>query len=247
MKKIAIVASGLLWATGIFADGVSSQEIVGYQTIPLKAGFNMITPTFTDAGTKDATYDIQNIKISDENGTYGWGAEQIQIVDENGNVSATYTWMSPDASGYEKAAWCDDSATPVARKLKQGLAFLLYTESAGVATVSGAVASGEKFATTLSTGFNGIGNASPVDVDIQKIIISDKDGTYGWGAEQIQIVDVNGNVSATYTWMSPDASGYEKAAWCDDSATPVKESIKAGSGFLLYTEGEGTVEVPTAL
>ena len=245
MKKIAIVASGLLWATGIFADGVSSQEIVGYQTIPLKAGFNMITPTFTDAGTNDATYDIQNIKISDESGIYGGGAEQIQIIGEDGNVKATYTWWGADTTG-NVAAWCDDTLTPATISLKQGDAFLLYTEGVGSVTVSGAVAEGGTYTIALRSGFNGIGNASPVVTDIQQIKLSDKSETYGGGAEQIQVVGEDGNVSATYTWWGSDTTG-DVAAWCDDTLTPVTVPIEPGMGFLLYTESKGSAEIPTAL
>ena len=91
----------------------------------------MITPTFTDAGTSDGTYDIQKVKISDEAGSYGFGSEQIQVVGTDGNVSATYTWLSKDISGAEKDAWCNDSMTPVSKTIDPGEGFLLYTEAEG--------------------------------------------------------------------------------------------------------------------
>ena len=119
-----------------------TESIVGYQTMNLKAGFNMITPTFTDAGTSDGTYDIQKVKISDEAGSYGFGSEQIQVVGTDGNVSATYTWFSKDISGAEEDAWCDDSLTPVTYPIARGEAFLLYAEAEGSVTVSGAVSVG---------------------------------------------------------------------------------------------------------
>ena len=228
---------------------IESQNVVGYQSIELKAGFNMITPTFIGASAKDSSYDIQNIKLQDECDSYGYGTESIQIIDVDGNVSATYTWLSKEASGAEKDAWCDDSMTPVSVPLSQGQAFLLYTESEGLATVSGTVASSndKNFFVALLSGFNGIGNASPVGTDIQTIRLSDENDSYGYGTESIQIIDIDGNVSATYTWLSKEASGAEKDAWCDDSMTPVQKTIKSGEGFLLYTEGEGVVELPTAL
>ena len=226
-----------------------AESIVGYQTMNLKAGFNMITPTFTDAGTSDGTYDIQKVKISDEAGSYGFGSEQIQVLGTDGNVSATYTWFSKDISGADEDAWCDDSMTPVTYPITRGEAFLLYTEAEGLATVSGAVSVGveQSEAAALLSGFNGIGNASPIETNIQKIKISDEGGSYGFGSEQIQIVGTDGNVNATYTWFSKDISGAEEDAWCDDSLTPVTKTFKPGEGFLLYTEAEGTVELPTAL
>ena len=209
----------------------------------------MITPTFTDAGTSDGTYDIQKVKISDEAGSYGFGSEQIQVVGADGNVSATYTWFSKDISGADEDAWCDDSMTPVTYPIARGEAFLLYTEAEGLVTVSGAVSVGVELseAAALLSGFNGIGNASPIATDIQKIKISDEAGSYGFGSEQIQIVGTDGNVNATYTWFSKDISGAKEDAWCDDSLTPVTKTFKPGEGFLLYTEAEGTVELPTAL
>ena len=230
----------------MFADGVSSQEIVGYQTIPLKAGFNMITPTFKSTGATDATYDIQDIKISNADGDFGQGAESIQVIDGTGNVSAMYTWWSKDVTGLDKDAWCNDDLKEVTIPLKQGQAFLLYTESDGVAVVSGCVAEGG-FDMTLANGFNGIGNATPIASDIQKIVIKDADGTYGQGAESVQIIGTDGNVSAMYTWWSKDITGLDKDAWCDDDLKEVKLSIEPGVGFLLYTEGEGIVSLPTAL
>ena len=99
--------------------------------MPLKAGFNMITPTFKDTSSTQATYDIQNIKLSDDASSYGLGGEQIQLVDTEGNVAATYTWLNKDVTGTVDA-WCDDSATPVTVSIESGEGFLLYTEGEGV-------------------------------------------------------------------------------------------------------------------
>ena len=134
MNKLVLataVASALFGASYGATGAIESQNIVGYQTMNLKAGFNMITPTFTDAGTSDGTYDIQKVKISDEAGSYGFGSEQIQVVGTDGNVSATYTWLSKDISGAEKDAWCNDSMTPVSKTIDPGEGFLLYTEAEG--------------------------------------------------------------------------------------------------------------------
>lgn len=221
--------------------------MVGYQDIPLVVGFNMITPTFNEVSGGE--YSIQNVRLSDEAESYGWGTESIQIVNADGNVSATYTWTSPDMSGLEDFAWCDDSMQAVNVTIKQGQSFLLYTEGDGTATVAGAVATSTtgNYEVNLGIGFNGIGNAVPVAKNIQSIKLSDESESYGWGTESIQIVNTEGNVSATYTWTSPDMSGLETFAWCDDSMQAVDVTLQPGEGFLLYVEGEGKVTLQTAL
>ena len=219
--------------------------VVGYQTVDVTTGFNMITPSFTGVG--QTSYDLQEIKLSGE-GVLGEGAENIQVVDSDGNISATYMWISKDISGAEEDGWCDDSFSLVDVSLIQGQSVLLYTEGDGVATVSGEVATSntKTYTVTANLGFNPVGNATPVDVDIQNIKLSG-DGILGEGAENIQIVDSDGNISATYMWISKDISGAEEDGWCDDSFSLVDYTIKAGMGFLLYTEGEGAVTLPTAL
>ena len=63
-------------------------------------GYNFLIPTFTDVGAKEATYDLQNIKIVDG---YGDGyTESIEVWDETGSMTDdSYWWCTMSDCGVE--------------------------------------------------------------------------------------------------------------------------------------------------
>ena len=143
MKKIMLSAAVLaaLIGTATAATTVTSANTVGYQEISLVTGFNMITPTFLNTGATDATYDIQDIKLSDVDGNYGNnGTEQIQILDADGNVSDTYVWLNDSVTGVGDK-WCDGDLNPVENvTIQPGTGFLLAVEGEGTVKAPMAIA-----------------------------------------------------------------------------------------------------------
>lgn len=217
-----------------------NSKIVGYQTKDLVAGFNMITPSFTDVSASN--YNIQDIKLSGE-GITAAGTESIQIVDNDGNISNSYFWYTMDAMGMADG-WYDENFEIVDVKLTPGQSFLLYTEGVGCVTVSGQVAD-KNIAIPAVAGFTAAGNATPINMSIQGISLSGS-GITAAGTESIQIVDADGNISASYFWYTMDAMGMADG-WYDENFELVEKDISAGEGFLLYTEGVGSLVVPSAL
>lgn len=104
-------------------------------------------------------------------------------------------------------------------------------------TVAGAVADKEIKVSGI-VGFNMVGNASPVDIDIQEIKLGDTATEYG---DNIQIWDEGGATIANYVWVG--------GAWSEDWATPVEGvTIKAGQGFTVDIMALGTeIIIPSAL
>lgn len=97
MKKLMMMAASLTWATGVFADGISSAEIVGYYKQDLVSGnFNAAGLAFLPCEGK-TTFDL-NKDIAFENLTPGEG---------NGDGDEIRVW-NPRTSGYTTFFYYND-------------------------------------------------------------------------------------------------------------------------------------------
>jgi hypothetical protein len=213
--------------------------VVGYQTVTTEnGGFCMLTPTFENV---DATeIDLQSIKLFGDN-AQGYGLEQLQILDDGGNVSTTYTWVNGAMMGVEENYWGDDSYGKVENvTFSPGDSFILYTGNGSCSiTFSGSVKFEARPIETAAEGFMAIGNCSPVAVDLQGLKLTGENAQ-GYGLEQLQLLDKGGNVSTTYTFVNGAMMGVEENYWGDDSYGKVEDvTIEPGSGFILYT-GNGS-------
>ena len=236
MKKIAIVASGLLWATGVFADGVSSQEIVGYQTKTIKAGFTLNTPTFTDVGSDGI--DLSNFKLLNAAGD---GTEQIQVLDSNGINSTIWVWLNENA-GMEDGWYDSDSWEPISEIVTPGQGYLMNVKKDVEASISGAVKQ-DKTVLNIPAGFIVCGNSTPGDIELNKFKVLNGAGD---GTEQIQVLDSNGINTEIWVWLNENA-GMEDGWYDSDSWEPITQSIQSGSAFLINVKGETQIEIPAAI
>ncbi len=207
--------------------GLESANVVGYQNIDVVGGgFNYLTPTFLPVNGGDI--DLQDIKLDPNTATeYG---DNIQIWDEGGALLSNYIYVG--------GAWSEDWATPVEGvTIKAGSSFVIEATADTKVTFSGAVATADTTVEGVS-GFNMVGNASPVDIDIQSIKLGEGATEYG---DNIQIWDNGGALIANYIYVG--------GAWSEDWATPVENvTIKAGQGFTIEITNPGTeIILPPAL
>ena len=211
---------------------------MGYQKVTLQPGFNFVAPQFITVG--GGAINIQDVKlnVADADAT---GMDNIQILDADGNPVAQYYWF-PKAwtvSGTQ-SGWVDETGDLADVTVANGLAFLLEGADDSTVTIAGEVPTND-VATVSVAGFNFVGNATPVEVDIQdfQINVADDDAT---GLDNIQILDVNFNPVAQYYWF-PKAwtvSG-TKSGWVDESGDLAQVSIAPGQGFLFEAVDDGTV------
>ena len=96
--------------------------------------------------------------------------------------------------------------------LEPGQSILVDTADAAVITFSGQVSTGDTVVETV-TGFNFIGNNTPVALDIQDIVIT---GGTDW-ADNIQILDEGGATVSAYVYASAEQSGAAADGWLNDS------------------------------
>ena len=110
-----------------FADGVESQNVVGYQTYNLAQGYNLYTPTFVQVD--GGSINIQDMKLV---GSEGWGSDFIFVLNEEGLVTdQSYSWNCPD-NGFDTWCWVDDLTGEVADvTLEAGQGVYLYCDGDG--------------------------------------------------------------------------------------------------------------------
>ena len=222
-----------------------SSNIVGYQKVNIQSGFNFVAPQFTTIG--DTAIDLQSIRldVADADAT---GAENIQVLDADGNPVATYYWFPADWFGGEKSGWVDSETGGLAEvDLENGMSVLVEGVDDSTLTVYGEVPDGDA-ASTAVAGFNFVGNSSPATINIQdlKIDVADEDAT---GGDNIQILDADFNPIATYYWFPADWFGGEKSGWVDSETGGLADiDLAPGQGVLFESVDAGTtLTAPSAI
>ena len=224
-----------------FAEGIESQNVVGYQEISLQTGYNIFAPTFDGV---NETLDIQDIKLQNSAGD---GTDVIWVLDEGGIVTGeTYYWLSKDFTGLESDCWSADGATAMSLEITSGQGFYVYTDASDASIlVSGQVKIGE-YSESLQAGYNLTGNFSPVELSIQNVKLS---GVPGDGTDVIWVLDAGGIVTGeTYYWLSKDFTGLESDCWSADGATAMEKVLQPGEGLYLYTDSTtATISLPAVI
>lgn len=220
--------------------------MVGYQTkSDTVQGFNFYAPQF-QAVNSTAGVNIQDIKLDFGEGE-STGIDNIQVLDEGGATTATYTWMPADWFGGEQDGWVDEEGNFADLTLTAGQGVLIDIVEAGTKVINAGRVADQATTLTAIQGFNFIGNNSPVAINIQDIKLDFGEGE-STGIDNIQILDEGGATTASYTWMPADWFGGEQDGWVDEDGNLADLTINAGDGFLVDIVAEGTkVILPSAL
>ena len=233
-KKMIAMAGALVCAAA-FADGISSDNVVGYQTKDTVAGFNFVIPTF--AAINGGGINIQDIKIS--NAT-DW-SDNIQVLDEGGATVASYVYATAAQSGFAADGWISEDFTSLADvTFAPGQSLLIDTAAAAVITFSGQVSTSDTVVETVA-GFNFIGNNTPNAIDIQDITIV---GATDW-SDNIQILDEGGATVASYVYATAAQSGFASDGWISEDFTSLADvDLEPGLGVLVDTAATATITIP---
>ena len=236
--------------------------MVGYQTITINPGFNLISLNF-EPMTEDGEIDIQDL-IQDKDslvaGNGSASSDQIQIWD--GEKFALYYYRAYKANNPGKftlgPCWVDINNAGVRAdvKLNRGLGVWFArpeSETAGAITLAGEVGQATKNL-PINPGFNMIGSAFPVAVSVnaEDCPIKWADcavaGNGSASSDQIQIWD--GEKFALYYYRAYKGNNPGKftlgPCWVDINNAGVKAdlTIPAGTGFWYArpeSESEGVL------
>ena len=215
----------------------------------------MKAASFETVGAADASATLADIKIAgyepydeetDEGGTSG--QFMIQFLNASGKTTAKYQWFDDDVTtGWKSAGSVVDAST-----VKLPAAGAVWVNGAGLSmTSAGAVSDADIVKTFAATGFDAVGNTTPVDVTLADLAVTgyapydeeeDEGGTSG--QFMIQFLDASGKTTAKYQWFDDDVTtGWKSSGSVVD---PTTVTIPAGTG--VWVNGAGlTLTIPTPI
>ena len=259
MKKMMLGLTAAFCAAVTFAEGVESANIVGYQnTTPVNSsGYNFIIPTFVDVGANEAVYDLNNIKIVGGDGS-GMTEMIIGYDDEACLSGVDYYWnsaadtiMGPAEDCWVTEVMGETKAENVKLPAGTGLYLMLGTEGATV-QYAGQVSASAVVVQNLVPGYNMVGNASPVEIDLNDMKIIDGDGSgmtemiIGYDDEAcLSGIDYYWNSEAD-TIMGPAEDCWVTEVMGETKAEGIKLQPGEGVYLMLGTEG-AKLSIPSAL
>jgi hypothetical protein len=247
MKKLMMTLAAALSATALMA--VTSQNVVGYNTLTFKEGYNLIGVQFEAIGAGGGTIDVQDL----------FTGVTLQGLDDDGNVhdfmyvwnnatgfyETTLYWADNEANELVKV-WIDADYNPAEYAFKPGDAFWVYTAVGGSA--AGAVTLGQVSKVdaliAINPGYNLIANPFPTPLEINGgtltvdgLVGLDDDGNvhdfmYIWN-------NATGFYETTLYWADNEANELIKV-WIDADYNPVNDVVIApNTAFWIYHNGAG--------
>ena len=218
-------------------------------------GYNFIVPTFKDVAAGTATYDLQNIKLVGANVGDGV-SDYIEIWDDAGAMTDTAYFYVTEAAGADHDGWVDgmmgtEYVEDVTLDLGKG--FYLYIGSGDDVQVqyNGEVQKGNLTSPELPYGYNIVGNATPVTVNLQQIQLLGANVGDGV-SDYIEVWDDTGSMTDTAYFYVTEAQGADHDGWVDGmmgTDYPTNVEYAPGQAFFLYV-GSGDdlqVKLPAVL
>lgn len=214
-------------------------------------GLNLMAPAFQDMGK--TSIKLVNLKVTNKDGgEVGTGACIIDIIDGNGFPIKTFSWKAAGRGENKTWGWAE-GLTKVDESVVfgRGVGMLFTAENEGDILTSSGEVNGDAidFADTVE-GLNVIANPYPVEVKLNTITVSNKDGgEVGTGACIIDIIDGNGFPTKTYSWKAAGRGESKTWGWAE-GLTKIDDSvvIKPGQALLFTAEHDGDIlSFPKAL
>jgi len=215
----------------------------------------MKAASFETVGAVDGSATLADLSITgydpydeeeDEGGTSG--DFMIQFLNASGKTTARYSWFDDDV----KTGWVSGGSVIDASTVKLPAAGAVWTMGAGLSmTSSGAVSDADIVKNFAASGFEAVGNTTPVDLKLSDLAVSgydpydeeeDEGGTSG--DFMIQFLNASGKTTARYSWFDDDV----KTGWVSGGSVidATKVTIPAGTG--VWVMGAGlTLTIPSPI
>ena len=214
---------------------LESANVVGYAETGLRFGAKGIGASFVKVDATDVN--LQDLKATGYAAEDGYADEEVyvQTLDAFGRTIASYYWYDSEEDGYY--GWYDDNgnyAEDVILPAGEGLYGYAPDESFSIQS-AGQVPTSD-FSVTLRFGAKHVINSTPVDVNIQDVIVTGYAVEDGYADEEVyvQTLDAFGRTIASYYWYDSEEDGYY--GWYDDNGSFVNELIIApGTSVYAYS------------
>ena len=263
MKKLMIAASAALCAAVGFS-AVESSNIVGYNTVTLQPGYNMLSVSF-----KNVENNVEGIAVDDvfpgggvasslQAGAGAATADSIMVYTNDGNGGGDYTtyylFKATKGTNPKDYWWVDSSGNLSGLKFKNGDSFWFYRRGSTsvAATVSGEVELSATTNVTLRTGYNMIGNYFPTGLVLNDSIYTaafweNSGAAAGAGAASADSILVytndgagSGDYTTYYLFKATKGTSDKNYNWVNSSGTVVNTAVSnPGQGVWYYHRGTG--------
>ena len=216
-----------------FGDVVSS-DVVGYMGNNLSAGNKAAGTSFVPVS--GATIDLTDLVVTGYDKEEGSEEDvKVQTLDRYGRGGVTYAWMDVTDGDDVYYGWFDDGEPVEAGTLTLAAGDGLWVNSpnADFALQSSGKVPTSAVAVTLRAGNKLVENATPVSVDLTRIVVSGYDEEEGSEEDvKVQTLDRYGRGGVTYAWMDLVDGDDVYYGWYDDGEEVLE-------GTLVLQPGEG--------
>jgi len=260
MKKLATAFAASMIA-GLVSAQVESQNVVGYNTVTLKQGFNMLACNFDGVGgTTGMSLDqlVPGTTVGLSKATTADNSDNILIFDATTQGYATYfLYYATKGTTTYNNRWVLNATTPATNVvLKSGSAFWINIKNTTdlPATFVGQVPSDSSKTLTLKYGFNMIGGVFTADWDPNVL------GTTYWAAngtrattadnaDNILVFDATTQGYTTYfLYYATKGTTTYNNQWVLNATTKAPDNfVKVGAGVWYSKKAVGNLEVPVSI
>ncbi len=229
-----VVAYILLYCAAVgFADGLTSDNVVGYSKANLENGFKLIGSQFL--GMSADGYGIQDIVVEGADVENVVMVQTLTAAGKSKEMFSWDTWMYVEAGD---AKWIDDKGIAT-RKFQPGEALWVSGQSSYTFQTAGEVGTSD-IVVELVNGFVAVNNPFPLQVNIQDIVATGADVE---NAVMLQTLTPAGKSKEMFswdTWMYVDAGD---AKWIDDKGVATRD-IAPGEGLWVSGQSGYTLRIP---
>ena len=241
MKKLMTIAAAALCAS-VFADGITSANVVGYQTVNTTEADNIyLVQTLLPVGSTLDKVPIGSIKPSAD---WDGGLDWLGTVSASGEQDESFTyrnggWYRLDPDTFEIVGDCVDETAMI----PYNGALVVYSGEGATLTFAGEVLKGDIEMKVNPADNAYTGNLTPVEIDISDIVPSNWNSGLDW----LGTVSASGEQVDCYTyktdgWYALDPESFEPVGDCVNG----KVKIAPSQSLVVYTEA-GSLNLKGAL
>ena len=236
MKKMMTVAAAALCAAVGFADGLTSDNVVGYMDKNMAtAGYYNYTPMFVGVGGTDpAVKDIvpSSTEVSDLSG----GVINMFVLDTSRKFLKTFSWSTVDDFMPEDGWYYGAEEEPTDYTLKAGESLQVYAPYQVTFTYAGEVDQGAYDFTAPAEGYYMIGNQHATDMPVKDIVPSSTVASdLSGGVINMFVLDTKRKFAKTFSWSTVDDFMPEDGWYYGAEEEPTDYNLAPGEVLQLYT------------
>ena len=229
MKKLMFVVAAALCGS-LFAEGIASKNVVGYQTLDNGDQAVMMGCQFVDVSDG-----VSGVKVGNVVGEFSdFDLIEVASCDAEGHISFTaYTYLTEEGSGFPNG-WYDEELSSADEEPISLSAAVWFTgsDSAKSVTISGQVYDRD-YTHSFSAPTEMVCSAFPLPFcpnDIDKVVWA---GLTDFDLIEVASCDSEGHVSfAAYTYLTEEGAGFPDG-WYDEELNLAEAVAIGGQGFWL--------------